>query len=69
MRAPASRARRSATTLIDQAGADRDRVGGMCFRAVALGDCRCDAALGPGGRCALSERRRRNHGDRARRQP
>ena len=54
--------------LVDDAAADRDRVGGMRFRAVALGDGRGDAALRPGGRSALAKRRRRNHGDRTRRE-
>ena len=68
MRAPASRARPSAIVLVDQAGADRDGVGGMRLRAVAFGDGGGDAALRPGGRGALAERRRGDHGDRTRRQ-
>ena len=69
MRAPASRAMPSAMPLIDQAGADRDGVGGVRLRAVALGDGGGNAALRPRRRGALAERSRRNHGDRTRRQP
>ena len=54
--------------LVDQARADRDRVGGMRFRAVAFGDRGGDAALRPRRRGALAERCRGNHGDRTRRQ-
>ena len=54
--------------LVDQAGAGRDRVGGVRLGAVAFGDRRGDAALRPGRRGALAERRRRNHGDRTWRQ-
>ncbi len=54
--------------LVDQAGADRDRVGRMRLGTVAFADRRGDAALRPGRRCALPERRRGNHGDRPRRE-
>src|SRR5713226_8749776 len=53
--------------LIDQARADRDRIGGMGLRTVALGNRRREAALRPCRRGALAQWRRRNHGDRARR--
>ena len=54
--------------LIDQARADGNRIGGMCLRTVAFSDRRRDAALRPCRRGSLAEWRRRNHGDRARRQ-
>ncbi len=53
--------------LVDQTRADRDSIGCVCFRAVALGDGRGDAALCPRGRRALAQGRRRNHRDRTRR--
>ena len=43
--------------FIDDAAANRNRVGGMGFRCIAFGDGRCDSTLGPRGRRALSERR------------
>ncbi len=54
--------------FIDQARADRDRIGGVRFRAVAFRDRRRDAALRPRARGALAERCRRNHGGRSRRE-
>ncbi len=54
--------------FIDQARADRDRIGGMGFRTVAVRDRRRDAALRPRRRGALAERGCGNHGNRARRQ-
>ena len=42
--------------LVDEAAADRDRIGGVRLRTVAFGDGGCDAALRPCGRCALAER-------------
>ena len=54
--------------LVDEPGADRDRIGGVRFGAVAFGDGGGDAALRPRRRGALAERRGRNHGDRPRRQ-
>ena len=44
--------------LVDQARADRDRIGGVRLRAVALGDGGGNAALRPRGRCAFAQRRR-----------
>src|SRR4030088_1636893 len=57
--------------LIDQARADRDRIGGMCLGTVAFGDRGCDgplrpcprSALRPCRRGALAQWRRRNHSD------
>ncbi len=54
--------------LIDQGRAGGDGIGGVRLGAVALGDRGCDAALRPCRRGALTEWRRRNHGDRTRRQ-
>ena len=54
--------------LIDQAGADRDRIGGVRFRAVAFGHRRGDAALRPRRRGAFAKRCRGNHRNRTRRQ-
>ena len=54
--------------LIDQARADRDRIGGMGLRTVTLGDRGRDAALRPCRRGALAQGRRRNDGNSARRQ-
>ena len=54
--------------LIDEARADRDRVSGMGFRAVAFRYRGRDAALRPRRRGAMAKRRRRNHGNRTRRQ-
>ena len=42
--------------FIDQAAADRDRIGRMGFGAVAFSDGGGDAALRPCGGCALAER-------------
>ena len=54
--------------LIDDAGAGRDRVGGMVLGAVALGQRRGDAGLRPQAGCALAETRGGDHGDRMRRE-
>jgi hypothetical protein len=42
--------------FVDQAGTGRDRIAGMRLRAVAIGHCRRDPALRPGGRGAVAER-------------
>ncbi len=55
-------------SLIDQSRADRDGIGGMCLRTVALSDRSRDAALRPGRRGTLTQWCTRNHGDGARRQ-
>ena len=54
--------------LIDDAGASRDRVGGMVLGAVALGERSGDAGLRPEARCAFAEARRRDDRDRTRRE-
>ena len=54
--------------LIDDAGAGRDRVGGMVLGAVALGERRGDAGLRPEARRAFAEARRRDDRDRTRRE-
>jgi len=50
--------------LIHDAGARRHRVGGMGFRRIARLDGHRDAALRPGARCAVADRRAGQHGDR-----
>ena len=54
--------------LIDDAGAGRDRVGGVIFRAIALGERRGDAGLRPEARRSFAEARRRDDRDRTRRE-
>jgi hypothetical protein len=44
--------------FVDQARADRDRIGGVRFCAVALGDGSRNAALRPRARCSFAQRRR-----------
>ena len=54
--------------LIDDAGAGDDRVGRMVFGAVALGKRGGDAGLRPQARRSFAEVRRRDDGDRVRRE-
>ena len=54
--------------LIDQAGADRDRIGGVRLRAVAFGNRRGNAALRPRCRGAFAQSCRGNHRNATRRQ-
>ncbi len=60
--------KRQRNAFVDNAAADRNRIGGVRLGAVAFGDCRRDAALRPGAGGALAERRGGNQGDRPRRE-
>ncbi len=53
--------------LVDDTGAGADRILGMMLGAVALGERRGDAGLGPQARGAFAEPRARNNGDGQRR--
>ena len=68
MRAGASRAIRRGDLLVDDAGAGGDGVGEVRVDRVAGADRGGDAALRPGRRGALADRRGGEHGHRARRQ-
>ncbi len=54
--------------FVDETAADGDGVSGVRLRAIAFGHGRSDAALRPGGRRALSERRGRDQRYRPRRE-
>ena len=52
--------------FVDDAGAGADRVFGVVFRCVALGERRCQASLGPKAGGAFTEAGGRDHRDRER---